>query len=95
MLTPNTFRVTGRNMRCVDIIQKWGVAELAKDLGLPAKNVRRWLDFDSIPAEWFAAVARAAVCRGYHQITVDALAQGAEARRLGRSPVRQSDAVAA
>lgn len=94
MLTSNTFRVTKHVMECVDVIERWGVAELARDLGLPTKNVRRWLDFDSIPAEWFAAVARAAVRRGYHDITVDALARGAEARRLLRAARQQAATVA-
>lgn len=93
MLTANTFRVSDWRMKCVVVIERWGVPQLAKDLGLPAKNVRRWLDFNSIPAEWFAAVARAAACRGYHDITVEALAEGAEARRLDRAAERPSVAV--
>lgn len=89
MLTNNTFRVTDLSMKHVAVIERWGVAELARDLSLPTKNVRRWLDFGSIPAEWFSAVARAAAGRGYHEVTLDALASGAEARRLERSNDRQ------
>jgi hypothetical protein len=81
-------------MKCVAIIERWTVAGLAKDLGIPPKNVRRWLDFDSIPAEWFSAIARAAESRGYHDITVEMLAGVAEARRLERTRVR-GDAVEA
>jgi hypothetical protein len=67
------------------VISRWGVAELAADLGLPTKNVRRWVDNDSIPAEWFAAVARAADVRGHADITVEKLAMLAEERRLRRA----------
>lgn len=72
-------------MKCVDIISRWTISELAKDLGIPAKNVRRWVDFDSIPAEWFAAIARAAEKRGFHEITLEALAEIAERRRLSKA----------
>lgn len=75
-------------MTCVEIIARWTVTELAKDLGIPAKNVRRWVDFDSIPADWFAAIARAAELRGFHDITVEALADVAEARRLAKAAGR-------
>ncbi len=67
------------------IIEAWGIGTLAADLMLPSKNVRRWVDMNSIPADWFAAVARAAKRRGYHGITVRALAEIAEARRLNRA----------
>lgn len=67
------------------IIEAWGIGTLAADLMLPSKNVRRWVDLDSIPAEWFAAVARAAKRRGYHGVTIRALAEIAEARRLSRA----------
>lgn len=42
------------------LVRDWGITELAADLGLPAKNVRRWVDNDSIPAGWFIDIARAA-----------------------------------
>ena len=62
-----------------------GPAALAALLELPTKNVRRWVDFDSIPAEWFAAVERAAKARGFKEITVRHLAALAEERRLARA----------
>jgi len=67
------------------IIERFGIPDLATAVGLPTKNVRRWVDLDSIPAEWFAAVARAAKRRGFRDITVDHLARVAERRRLARS----------
>jgi hypothetical protein len=73
-------------MTFADILARWGLAELASDLGLPVKNVRRWSDLGSIPSEWFAAVVRAAEGRGFHDITLEALAAAAEARRLARTP---------
>lgn len=69
----------------VPIIDRFGLTELAADLGLPTKNVRRWMDSDSVPAEWFAAVARAAKKRGFRDVTVDHLCRVAEQRRLSRS----------
>lgn len=62
-----------------------GVLSLAADLALPAKNVRRWKDIDSVPADWFAEVARAAARRGFDDITVERLALIAEERRLSKS----------
>ncbi len=66
------------------LIERWGVAVLAADLGLPTKNVRRWVDLDSIPAEWFAAIARAAAKRGLEGINLEQLAALAEGRRIAR-----------
>lgn len=67
------------------LIERWGVAALATDLGLPAKNIRRWIDSDSIPAEWFAAIGRRASERGLSDITVEKLADLAERRRVERA----------
>lgn len=71
------------------IIALWGAEDAARnlssDVGLPPKNVRRWVDFDSIPADWFTAVAKAAQRRGFKDVTVERLAQIAEDRRLARS----------
>ena len=80
------------------LIAKWGAAELAADLGLPTKNVRRWVDLDSIPAEWFAPIARAAVGRSFREVTVEMLAARAEGRGIAAraaKPVRQEQASAA
>jgi hypothetical protein len=67
------------------LIHDWGVAEMASALGLPTKNVRRWVDLDSIPADWFAAIARAARKSGRRHITAAHLAELAERRRLARA----------
>lgn len=82
-------------MNYVELITDWGIPELARDLGLPTKNVRRWVDFDSIPAEWFTAVARAADLRGRHEITVSKLAEIAEARRLAKTEAPRASQEAA
>lgn len=69
----------------VPIIERFGIADLAAAVGLPTKNVRRWHDHDSIPAEWFTAVERAAAARGFADLTVSHLARVAEQRRLTRA----------
>jgi len=85
MLTNDTKRVTAWFMTFTDIIDLWpSVHELAADLGLPAKNVRRWIDTSSIPAEWFLAVQQAAAARGFKQVTVESLSEAAHCRRLAR-----------
>lgn len=61
------------------IIDRRGLAELASDLGLPMKNVRRWIDSDSIPADWWKPIADSGVA------TLDELASAAEARRLAKA----------
>jgi hypothetical protein len=72
-------------MSFANFIDTWGLAQLAADLGLPTKNVRRWVDNDSIPAEWFAAVARASRRAGRPRTTEQQLAAIAERRRLART----------
>lgn len=85
MLTTDTFRVMPPFMTFTDIIDLWpSVHDLAGDLGLPAKNVRRWIDTSSIPAEWFLAVQGAAAARGFDQVTVETLSEAAHSRRLAR-----------
>lgn len=73
------------------IIAEWGVAELAADLNLPTKNVRRWVDLDSIPADWFAPIARAAKKAGRPRVTERLLAARAEERRIAKSSGRSED----
>ena len=81
-------------MHFTPLIHRWGVTELASDLGLPTKNVRRWVDLDTIPSEWFAAVARASRRRGRPSITLTELAAMAEGKRLAKAarPNEQSAA---
>lgn len=43
------------------IIARWGEAKLAAALKLPVKNVRRWVDTDSIPGGWYARVAETGI----------------------------------
>lgn len=86
MLTHNTFRVTRHVMTFHDIIKSWGsLGSLAADLDLPVKNVRRWEDTGSIPADWYLAVVKAAKRRGFNHVTLPALCAAAQERRLARS----------
>lgn len=65
------------------ILKRWAkTADFAREVGAPDKAVREWLRIDSIPAAWFAAVVRAALVRGFIDITYELLASRAEARRL-------------
>jgi hypothetical protein len=57
MLTSNTKRVHPARMFFTPIISRWGEAKLAEALRLPVKNVRRWVDTDSIPGGWYQRVA--------------------------------------
>lgn len=66
------------------IIDEWGAQDLAADLGLPMKNIRSWLASDSIPADWFLAIERAARRKGKPNVTAKRLAEIAEQRRLAR-----------
>jgi hypothetical protein len=67
------------------LIDRWaGLPEFAGDVGCPVKTAREWRRNDSIPAQWFAAVVRAAISRGFREITADHLAVVAERRRLHR-----------
>lgn len=89
MLTNNTDRVIRVVMFFKPLIALWTVADLAADLGIPQKNVRRWIDNDSIPSDWFSAVVRAAAERGFQDITAERLAEVAEKRRLSREVATQ------
>lgn len=76
-----------------DIITRWpALQDLAGDLGLPVKNVRRWQDIGSIPAEWFVAVQVAAKARGFTDVNIRSLSEAAHARRLSKvSPEAAND----
>lgn len=85
MLTPDTFRVSYVVMTFSDIITRWDtLQDLAADLCLPVKNVRRWQDIGSIPAEWFVAVEAAAKARGFAAVTTRTLSEAAHDRRLSK-----------
>ena len=79
------------------IIGLWDTArDLAKDIGRDedagAKLVQAWKMRDSIPAEWFAAIERAAKDRGLPGVSVDLMARLAEENRLGKETARQDAA---
>lgn len=63
------------------IEQLGGPHELGAALGLPAKNVRRWIDLDTIPVDRFREVERAAKRKGVTGVTVQRLVSLAEERR--------------
>lgn len=70
------------------IIDRKGLAGTAEALGLPTKNVRRWVDSDSIPADWWKPISEAEIA------TLEELAAAAEARRLASSGVQAQDTAA-
>ena len=78
MLTTDTERVIRVDMFFTPIIDRRGIADTAKAVGLPTKNVRRWTDMDSIPADWWLKLSEVGIA------TLDELAQAAEARRVSR-----------
>lgn len=81
-------------MHFTGLIDEWQVPVMAADLGLPAKNVRSWRASDSIPAEWFTAIERAARRRGKRHITLRHLAELAEKRRVARQEAQSSEEAA-
>lgn len=79
------------------LIRCWPtVVAFASEVGCPERSAREWLRIDSIPAPWFKAVVRAAqerVRRGdseFSLVTLELLAERAEARRLLLSAAKQS-----
>ena len=70
----------------LDIIARFGGAtQFAREVGMSVGAAKQARRRDSIPAEWFSAIARAAEVRGFHDVTEATLAQIAERRRLGRA----------
>jgi len=60
------------------IIDRWSTrAELARALGVQAPAVRLWHHRDSIPRDYWMAVARAARSAGFRDITLTLLARAA------------------
>lgn len=75
------------------IIRRWKpMTELARDVGCTDLVVRQWANSDSIPATWFAPVVRAALKRGFADITLELLADRAEKRRLSREGQKAQEA---
>lgn len=65
-----------------DIIALWPApGALADDIGVSEHRVRKWRERDSIPGEWFAAVASAARSRGIGGVTAETMASVAQRRR--------------
>lgn len=68
------------------IISLWSSAEeLAADLEIPGNNpggtVRAWKQRDNIPPAYWSDLVSAAVRRGFHDVTFEALALIASRRR--------------
>lgn len=66
------------------IIARWGEAKLAEALKLPVKNVRRWVDTDSIPGGWYLRVAATGIA------TLEELAAAGTARELASEARREA-----
>jgi hypothetical protein len=65
------------------VINRWKTVETAaRDFGASHAQVRNWKSRDSIPGEWWLAVARAGAARGYQGINLLTLAKIAESQRL-------------
>lgn len=75
------------------IIRRWDtVTAFAADVGCSEPVARQWVRGDSIPAAWFAPVARAALKRGFAEVTLESLADRAERRRLVREAQKPAEA---
>lgn len=67
------------------LIAKWpSKAALGADIGASQKVVQAWWNRDSIPPQWYPAIARAAAKRLIRGVTEGHLVKAAAARR----PVR-------
>lgn len=78
------------------IIRRWGrVVDFAEEVGCTEGAARQWIIADSIPATWFSAVSRAALKRGFLDITTDSLSSTAERKRLLREAEAAHKAAAA
>lgn len=76
------------------IIDRWGEAKLAESLRLPVKNVRRWVDTDSIPGGWYLRVAATGIAT-LEELAAAGTARDVEAervRKLARELARQQSA---
>lgn len=75
------------------IIRRWeSVPAFCADVGCSEPVARQWIRGDSIPAAWFAPVARAGLKRGFAEITLEMLADRAERRRLVRDAQKPAEA---
>lgn len=73
------------------LIAKWHAkAALAADIGTSQKVVQAWWNRDSIPAQWYPAIARAAERRLIRGVSEKALAAAAARRR----PIRERAVIA-
>ncbi len=69
-----------------ELIALWGnPAELAQDIGAKANTVSKWSQRNFVRSEWWNAIERAAVTRGFDGITVEMMADLAEQIRRKES----------
>lgn len=66
------------------IIARWGEAKLAETLKLPLKNVRRWVDTDSVPGVWYLRVAATGIA------TLEELAAAGTAKDMAAEAKREA-----
>lgn len=57
-------------------------SDFATDLGVPYERAKAWAARDSIPGQYFAAVAAAAQMRGHSHVTVQLLSDVAAKRAI-------------
>jgi hypothetical protein len=68
-----------------EIIGQWGtVAAFAADVGVKERTAMSWWQRQSIPADRFAAIVRAAARRGFSRVTPELLIEIAEGRQRRR-----------
>ena len=75
------------------LIARWDeVTAFANEVGCARTLASEWKRQDSIPAAWFSSVVRAALKRGFTDISADFLAHLAEQRRLAKEAERRQTA---
>ena len=67
------------------IIELWPtIAEFAVDVGVPYERAKMWRARNSIRAEHFEAIIKAAKARGFHGVTAETLTEAASAAGRNR-----------
>ena len=75
----------------VPIIERFGsVPDFARAIGMTVGAAKQARRRDSIPAEWFSAVSRAAVALGLDGINEAILSEIAEQRRIAKLAQREA-----
>jgi|GEM_PF-5058279 len=75
------------------IIERRGIAQLATALRIPSKNVRRWVDTDSIPGGWYLRVAATGIA-SLEELAAAGTSRDMASEAARRAPASQQDAAA-